>query len=177
MPCIQLSLVPLGLLALCACAPGAHSQTPPMQDEPEARDVLYEYKVDAVLTDARTTVTVPFPEAVTSETAGGRLGLYLEEVVFEQRGVAFEVYVNLPPDTEPDPSRVHYLGNLAHFGPADEKVHAGFEITDLARRLQSAGAWGEEMKLTFVPMGLEGAPSASGQEVVARFTSVHLLRE
>jgi hypothetical protein len=181
MPRIPLLLALLGLCMLGGCAGDADS----MPRFPFAGDsgVLIDAPVDATLTGPRSTVSVPASAVAAAklETAGGeRLGLYLEDLAFGRPGVYFEVYANLPPGVEPDPSGAHYVGNLGHFGPAGQVTDVGFDVTDVLSRLTREGDGLESLTLTFVRRGLEGEDVeglAADPADAVRFSGVRVVRE
>ncbi len=81
-------------------------------------------------------------------------------------GVAYEVYLNLPEDQEPDFRSVYYVGNIGFFGTstyeAEEGGHGGhpatlsFDVTDAVRALRERDEWSEgEATVSFVMRGLE----------------------
>jgi len=90
--------------------------------------------------------------------------------------VLYEVYVNLPEGTKPDPRSIHFAGIVSFFGavraqPGDG--HAGhgmpggetyyFNISVLVAAQQQAGLWtGDTPAVTFVPVdGTGGTPTVA----------------
>jgi tyrosinase len=74
--------------------------------------------------------------------------------------VVVEVYINLPPDQEPDFRSPYYVGNLNLFGllePAEDEAMAMQSMTqrfNIARNvtaLEASGEWTGDVRVTFVP--------------------------
>lgn len=172
----------LTTLFLIACAPGradrAAEESPAMEPESQAGEVLAARNTPITLKEERTTVSMEVPESVDGE--GGRLGLYLEGLEMEKAGVYFDVYANLPTGAKPDPASPYYVGALSSFGPKGAKV--GFDVTKLVEKLEAEGRWTGDLKLTFVRQGLEpapGEPRLEGVEEapVVRIQRVRIVRE
>jgi plastocyanin len=96
-------------------------------------------------------------------------------------GVTYEVYVNLPPDAEPDYRSEYFVGLIDLFGLTAHEDHRSadrqsFDITPTVRSLQERGEWPGELTITFVPQGLippEGAadaPIADARQALTRAT-------
>ena len=200
----------LPILFLLACRPGtaerpAASEAPAMSasEAPPPKSskplVLSTSDREITLDKERTTVAVKvpvaLPESVGSE--GGRLGLYLDGVE-GRSGAFFEVYANLPAGSKPNPSSPSYVGNLAIFGQLADgtSAHAGhggdkalkedarlaYDVTRLIERLQGQAGFKGDLKLDFVPKGLEPAPGQASPEALpktheVRFARVKLVRE
>jgi hypothetical protein len=74
----------------------------------------------------------------------------------------FEVYVNLPRGTGPDPRSPYYAGNVASYAPPGHETTTQLDITDLVRELSSAGAWDPaHVSVTFSPARLELPPGVA----------------
>jgi Common central domain of tyrosinase/Polyphenol oxidase middle domain len=145
--------------------------------------VLADKAVNARLRGARGSVAVtipPGPEVL------GRHTLVLEGIRFGRPGVYYEVYAGLPPGAQPDSKGPHYVGNIAIFGQRADgtSAHAGhagralqedaklaYDIEPLIERLRKQPGFTGDLKLDFVPKGLEGVavPEVAVREVrVAR---------
>ncbi len=106
--------------------------------------------------------------ALLVESKTDTLFLELDDVEAEkQPGVAWAVYVGLPPGSEPDSKSPYYVGSLSLFGVGirSEAPH-GFKparfLYPLNRALQAAMKENEErLTVTFVPLGIliDGKPS------------------
>jgi Common central domain of tyrosinase/Polyphenol oxidase middle domain len=131
-------------------------------------------RVPLQLTDQATerVAEVAQAEAVPLEE---RIVLTVEGVQYydQNPGVAYEVYLNLPEDQEPDFRSDYYVGNLGFFGTGTHDPEAGghgghpvdqsFDLTDVVRALRERGEWREgEATVSFVMRGLE--PSEQGAE-------------
>lgn len=185
-------------LVLIACAPGnadrASGESTAMTSDDRATtaparpgsepagEVLATRNAPITLDKASTTVSMEVPPALPESVGGGeRLGLYLEGLELEKAGVYFDVYANLPEGRKPDPGSPHYVGALSSFGPPGAKV--GYDITQLVHKLEAAGSWTGDLKLTFVRRGLEPPPGQPGLESVpddvppVRIRRVRIVRE
>jgi tyrosinase len=108
-------------------------------------------------------VTLEQPEAAALiATAGGTTVLTLEGV--QGTGVpavAVEVYINLPPEQEPDFRSPYYVGNLNLFGllvpdaehreMAMQGMTQQFNIARNVAALEASGEWTGELEVTLVP--------------------------
>ncbi len=157
----SLGAAPAALLMfflLPACRPGSAER---LAAEPASgTEVLANQNLDMILDKERTTVEVRMPTDVPQpeDSAGKKLGLYLEGVDFGRPGVYFEVYADLPPGAEPKPEGTRYLGTLSSYGPKGQDTTVGFDITRLVRELEAQGRWNGKLSLTFVRRGLEPPP-------------------
>ena len=109
-----------------------------------------------------------------------RIFLKLENVRGTQLSAgAFDVYVNIPSAASPADYPDRIAGRLAMFGVIEASrisdresgsgIGASFEITDIARRLQTAGDWdANSVRLTFMPAGTAGATGVQGDVSVGR---------
>ncbi|MFL6197069.1 MAG: tyrosinase family protein [Thermoanaerobaculia bacterium] len=158
--------------------------------------VVVDKAVNARLKGARASVSVTVP-ATPEAVEGGRLTLVLDGIKFGRPGVYYEVYANLPAGAQPNPLGPNYVGNVAVFGQLADgsSAHAGhngekslqedarlaYDVTRLMERLQSQPGF-KDLKLDFVPKGLEPAPGSAAPEAVApayevRVARVRLVRE
>lgn len=181
---------------------GDEPTTQGVQDLPAApftdskREVLVDRRAPTRLTRERARVTVPgIPVATTESVGEERLTLSIEGIKFGRPGIYYEVYANLPPNAQPDPSSPNYVGNLAIFGQLEDgqSAHAGhdtgdkslkseatltFEITDLLERLRGQPGFKGNLDLQFVPKGLESdQPVAEAAPREVRFERVRVIRE
>lgn len=129
----------------------------------------------------RVAVNLP-PEDVSIETVGEpkRRWVVVEGLTLRTPGAYYQVYLNLPEGTEPDPEGDYFLGNIAIFGEVHEDDPGGsrsFEITDHVVSLQEKGEWSGEVELTFV----HGNPSPTIETIEAepeefiRFSHVRVI--
>jgi tyrosinase len=115
------------------------------------------------------TVTVSFgiahPEGPLAEAAAGpsRILLDLADITStDPPGVTYGVYVDVP-DGDPAIDDEHYVGNAGFFGietlGRPDSEHAGmrliYDITNLYNRLNAAGQWSDQVRVTFVAQYLE----------------------
>ena len=165
----------LAALLVTACAPGKADR--PAQESP-GMETLSSQEVPVTLDRERTTLEIEMQASPPNPRGGGqRLGLYLEGVEASRPGAYFEVYAGLPPGAEPKPEGPYYLGTLSVFGPSAE-AKVGYDITELARKLQADGRWDGNLTLTFVRRGFEaprGGPPPEGPPV--KFSRVRIVRE
>ena len=145
-----------------ACGPGKAASGTPAMSDPPSTEVLARRDVDLSLEKDRATLAVDLPAL----PEGKRLGLYLDGVDLG-RGGYYEVYANLPPGTEPQPSGPRYLGTLSSFGPKGGESRVGYDLS----KLIGAGGWSGKLTLTFVHRGLVGK-TAKGSGRITRVTVV-----
>jgi len=76
-----------------------------------------------------------------------------------QPGVLYDVYLNLPENASPKGEDANYVGTIsffnadhAHTGAASQQFYS-FDVTDLARKLQSKGGVPEKPTITIAPAG------------------------
>jgi hypothetical protein len=101
--------------------------------------------------------------------------------VAEQPGVLYHLYLNLPPGADPRPHEAHYVGNLNFYNavaldsPVAEASQSpsfrSYEITGLARDLQSKQLLSEPTTLTILPAGVPVA------EAKARIGQIELVKQ
>jgi tyrosinase len=135
------------------------------------QQVVTDKAVNARLRGTRGSVALKIPVAVPESAAPGRHTLVLEGIRFGRPGVYYEVYAGLPAGAQADPKGPHYVGNIAIFGQTAEggAAHAGhagralqedaklaFDVEDLIGRLRGRQGFTGDLKLDFVPKGLEG---------------------
>jgi plastocyanin len=93
--------------------------------------------------------------------------------------VTYEVYVNLPPDAEPDFRGDAFVGLINLFGLAAHANHGvgaqqSFDITSAVHSAQERGDWAGEVTVTIVAQGLvppeeqAGTPAADAREALTR---------
>lgn len=109
----------------------------------------------AIKGEAKTTLT----QSLAAEGAEQRpVILTLEGLTQLRRGVNYEVYVNLPAGTEPDPKGPHYAGTVAVFlHDPEHAIDYSLDIGATLRALAAEGESTDEIKVSFVPSGPRGA--------------------
>lgn len=126
--------------------------------------------VDTLLGNSPTTVSVPLSETanqriLTVASSGtGRVLLSVDGIELLNHGGIFELYLDLPAGTAPDPEAVHFVGNLALFVGSH---HLGeesrtYDITEEVTALQERGLWTNPLRVTFVR---GTAPEAGDPEI------------
>jgi tyrosinase len=124
------------------------------------------------------TVMVPI-DAEAAAAFGPNVHVYLnvEEIEGQSNpGTGYVVLAGVGPGTPAGERAAHRVGNLSFFGveraqdPAGDKaphnLQSSYEITGVARELESAGAWaGHELPVTFEPLTLLAAADAAPGEV------------
>jgi tyrosinase len=174
--------VPVQNVTLCDdAAPQGVAPPPP---PPPAPTTLAATEPGAVELGAdATTVAVNVPEqSLVAETAG-RLRVVIEEVELVHPGAVYEVYLNLPAGTEPDPESDYYVGHLAVFTGVHEGQDAvtgqrSFDVTDKVEALRASGDWTGRVELTFVRGNPEEATEglAAMPETFLRFSHISVVR-
>jgi tyrosinase len=120
------------------------------------------------------------PARVRALAPGKRLFLVIKNLQTEvQPGVVYELFLDLPQGATKDQSRAHYVGALnffhampaghGHGRPAGPERFTSFDITDLARRLQTRGVLAEQPRLTITPAG---TPADDAKPVIGEITLV-----
>jgi tyrosinase len=121
--------------------------------------------------------------AATGSEDPRRLFLNIEEIEGEVNpGSVYAVYVNLPADADEATREAHYVGNISFFGierdpePSDDEhghnLNISFEIGEQLRELNDGKDWsGEEVALTFEPLGLEPVDPAEAESLAAEVAS------
>jgi tyrosinase len=92
-------------------------------------------------------------------------------------GVLYNVYLNLPEGTKPESSETNYVGSINFFDAVGHHEHAteqpsrfvSFDISELAKKLQSSGGLGEEASVTIVPAG---EPESDAKPVIGQISLV-----
>jgi tyrosinase len=82
--------------------------------------------------------------------------LALEQVRQERRGVNYEVYLNLPEGTEPDPDGPYYVGHLSLFSGHEGDGPQNYELdaTEVVRGLRERNEWTSgDARVSFVRSG------------------------
>ena len=88
--------------------------------------------------------------------------LNIENITGSGAASSYEVYVNVPPGSDPRQHRDLLAGILPMFGVAEATrtdrehpgsgLHYALEISELAKRLQARDAWDpQSLRITFVP--------------------------
>jgi hypothetical protein len=130
------------------------------------------------------TVVVPLsPQAnqrlLTLAGEPGRLRLVIEGLTLLRPGVNYQVYLNLPAGSEPQPGGPHFLGHVALFAEPQQtgEVTRSFDITDQVQALRRQGQWtGSEVRVTFVPAApREVLDAAPGSGPVFRFRRIAIV--
>lgn len=117
------------------------------------------------------------------------LRVVIEGLNLVRPGAYYQVYMNLPQGTEPDPKGPYYLGNLAlfaHPGGHPGDAHAdtlstrSFDISDNVRQLEERGEWSGEVEISFVLGNPQepppGATVRTAPETFLTFNSISLIR-
>jgi tyrosinase len=155
--------VPSAAMQIATAAPAA---TPEVAAQPAAESEMLARSAGgrvALGNAARSVTMTVSPEAhqrmaaMLLEKAEERpIILTLEQVRQEQRGVNYEVYLNLPEGTEPDPDGPYYVGHLSLFsghegeGPQDYDLDA----TEVVRGLRERGEWmSGDARISFMRSG------------------------
>jgi plastocyanin len=111
-----------------------------------------------------------------ADAVSPRIALILEGIQDTgSPGVTYEVYVNLPPDAEPDFRDDSFVGLINLFGLTEHGDHQGtdrqsFDITLVIRSKQERGELGDEITVTFVARGLvppEALTDVAAADIVA----------
>jgi hypothetical protein len=157
------------------------------------RTVVVDKAVNARLRGDRAAVALTIP-AAEPEAVGepGRLTLVLDGIKFGRPGIYYEVYANLPPNAQPVPTGPNYVGNIAIFGQLADgsSAHAGhggdkslnadatlaYDVTALVRRLRNQPGFKGDLKLDFVPKGLEPPPGGASPEALPKKHDVTVAR-
>ncbi|HEY8693819.1 MAG TPA: tyrosinase family protein [Chloroflexota bacterium] len=115
-------------------------------------------------TTAHLSVAAPTGPGLVAAPSGAAQRIYLniENITGTGKSTGYEVYLNLPPDADPQQHRDKLVGILPMFGVAEasrsDAQHAGsglhyaLDATDVIRRLQANNAWNPtDLRITFVP--------------------------
>ena len=96
----------------------------------------------------------------------------------EAPGVVYQVYINLPENTEPDPSGKYYAGTVAPFGFENGEGTVSFDVSGLLNRLIESGEFlGGSVNVEFVPYGLDEEEAEGGLVIPAMsIKSIEVLR-
>ncbi len=145
-----------------------------------ARELVGATDQPVSLTGEPVTVTVPI-DAQAAEPFAAQVHVYLnvEEIQGKANpGTGYAVYADVGPGTPATQRSGRRVGNLSFFGiegalnPAGDQpphtLQSSYEITEIARQLQQAGAWvGHELPVTFEPFTLALAEDAAPGEVAS----------
>ena len=112
------------------------------------------------------------PAAAATAPAAGKTYLKIENVKSEKSHAAYEVYVNLPENADPEQYQEHYAGKMSLFGvmqaSRQTEQHAGnglaysLDITKVVDRLKAKNAWDDRnVRVTFVPRRKGGTAEAA----------------
>jgi tyrosinase len=112
-----------------------------------------------------TTASVPLGDRIAKLAPNKKLFLVVSSLEAKaQPGVTYNLYLELPAGTAPEPS--HFVGSINFFdaamGMTSDKFFS-FDITDLAKRLKAQGKLATGAELMIAP---EGAPSAAAKPVI-----------
>lgn len=166
--------------------PSAADGTAPSVEEPAVANQQPEAENPFTLGSGRSDLAVEVPApATTARVEDDEYLLVLDDLELLAPGAFYQVYVNLPEGTEPDPEGPHFVGNLSLFGPAsgprgggeDPARHsASFDVSDTLRELASRGGWDGEVHLTFVRGNPAPATAADEPEAFIRVGEVTVVR-
>jgi tyrosinase len=129
---------------------------------------------------------VPFTTRVQSSVATGhKLYLVLKKLSAQvQPGVLYHVYFDLPAETPPEQWNSYYVGTLNFFDGLGHSTHSGggnmtqesmnqkfysFDVTQVAKNLQSNRQLGEQPTLTIAP---QGQPLSEAAPVIGEITLI-----
>jgi tyrosinase len=154
-------------------------RTPEMVGATEAPVALARQATTAQV--SLTSPTGPALESLESAEEPARMYLNIENITGAGGASSYEVYVNLPPGSEPRQHRELLAGILPMFGLAEATrpdrdhpgsgLHYALEISDLARRLQERNAWDpNSLQVTFVPRRATIATESAEEAPVAPVT-------
>jgi hypothetical protein len=133
--------------------------------------------VDLGTDPVRITIGLPDAAGAAARRKDGALAILVEGIHFEKEPmIYYEVYLNLPPEEEPDFQSVYYAGNLVFAGiaPSGAKGHKKmvmdghkkeddkylgsvrpFDVTSVVRELRARKLWNDKvLTVTFVLRGL-----------------------
>jgi tyrosinase len=141
--------------------------------------------LDPLAAAAQEKAAGPLTARVKALPEGRRLYLLVRDLrTDEQPGVLYHVYLELPEKAAPEQSEAHHVGvlNFFHAHPAGNGGHAHgdaagsksdrfyrFDITDLAKTLQSKGSLSERPTVTIAPAG---RPAAEAKPLVGEITLI-----
>jgi hypothetical protein len=126
------------------------------------------------------------PGAVESAAAPGRgpIVLRFEQISYRRPvGIYWEVYLNQPAGTPPDPNGPTFAGTLSLFATGDARHGAGvtgavaeLPIAEVLARERQQGLWnGGEVRVSLRPVGAEEASEAARSGPLATVGSVRVL--
>jgi len=108
----------------------------------------------------RASLAVKVPVSATASVGENEeYRVVLEDLELVAPGAFYQVYLNLPEGTEPDPEGPYFIGNLALFGHTAQQLGEGhepvhysrsFDISDKVREWSARGEWSGDVNLTFV---------------------------
>lgn len=132
------------------------------------------------LGDEAEEVTVKVDATAMAEALGDAtpepMVLTLEGLHQDRRGVNYEVYLNLPSGTAPDPKGPYYAGHVSvfvvHHG-AEDTLDYSLDVTETVKGLQAKGEWTGDLKVTFV-RSVPAGPTAEAAAVHLRFKRIKL---
>lgn len=167
--------VPVENVQLCPPETAEEAVAPP-PPAPQAEMLVALPAREVHLGNASVSVPVPVPGEMVARmqtlAAGApkKAWLVVEGLKQLNKGVYFQVYLNLPEKQTPDPAGAHFVGNISLFGSGHqgegEAEHA-FDITDELNDLRAQGLWTGDLRVTFVP----GNPPGVGVGAEARHVS------
>lgn len=178
-------LLPVENVQLCtAAAAPASTETPaPTAAPPTApaapkMKVLTQMAKATRLADAAVAVKVPVAKAAadrmlalsapeaTAAHGTGHVWLVIEKLQRLAGGGYYQVYLNLPAGTAPDPQGPHFVGNISLFGAdhhgQNAQVDRAFDITDEVQELRAKNLWNGQVELTFVRGNPKGGAAKGG---------------
>jgi hypothetical protein len=123
------------------------------------------------LTEAKSQISIPMHlptgPARLRDKAQRRVFLDIENITSDARAPSYGVYLNLPPDEEPEKHPELYAGGLAMFGlvessrPDEQHPENGLsyklDVTEVFHRLSAGRDWdSKNLRVTFVPGRWDG---------------------
>ncbi len=103
--------------------------------------------------------------------------LQLQEIDFENAPGVFNIFVNLPDGTPPDPRGPYYAGYFAPFSQNQTGAAESFDITNLLNRQVAAGLWdGEEVDVQFIAIDPAGQVTTVVRDPIS-IGQIRIIRE
>jgi hypothetical protein len=157
--------------AIAAAPTGAESATMAGQEPTRVLASTSARESALALGSKTTTVSLQPAAAGAVESAvvqgSGPVVLSFDDIAYQRPvGTYYEVYINKPQDSPPDPNSPFYVGNLALFalGHSHDGVSGGkvmLEVTAALAQQRQLGLWsGGDIRVDLVPQGPEGAEAA-----------------
>jgi len=132
------------------------------------------------LGSAQVTVNLPAPSAerLSAATARGKhLYLAVDGLQVLHPGAVYQVYLDLPTGSAPDPQGPYFVGNLSLYTDPGRTadIRRTYDVTEQVKVLRQRGEWKGPVRVTFVQERLGGESNAGGPAAFLRFTQVSLV--